>query len=153
MITLTIFNNIILEKSAGGKSEVDVDLYRYYEWTLCECEYGFYVDPVVTPQMPHCTPFPTRVNVTGLDGSFTDGTMGGRVRTGMDTKWYVTSGDPSSPRILAVNLEFKQLSLGNDSTVFVYAGDSRLDKRVARLSVETPETEINVTVLNKVKFI
>lgn len=49
----------------------------YYEWAFCVCEYGFYVDPGETPQQPHCTPFPVLINVTELQGQFTDGTSGG----------------------------------------------------------------------------
>lgn len=130
----------------------------YYEWSLCECEYGFYVNPTETAQPPHCTPFPTRVNVTGRVGSFSDGVMGGRVRTGMDTKWHLKANpaalvDPnatsaaSPPRVLAINLLVEELDLGNESTIFVYAGDSRLDRRVARLSgEETTQDTVSITV-------
>ena len=58
----------------------------YYEWTFCECEYGFYPDPIVTPQPPHCTPFPTDLFPEDLNGTFTDGDSGGRVRRGLDTQ-------------------------------------------------------------------
>jgi hypothetical protein len=116
----------------------------YYEWEFCVCEYGFYVDPDETPQQPHCTPFPVLLNVTDLQGQFTDGTSGGRVRRGMDTKWHITNS--TTARVLAIDMQFLDMVLTNDSIISVYAGESRLDPRVDVLPPFSSDT--NVTVLH-----
>jgi hypothetical protein len=107
----------------------------YYEWQFCACEYGFYPDPIVTPQAPHCTPFPTDLFPEALNGTFTDGDSGGRVRRGLDTQWHVNvDAQVDYSRVLAVTLQFADLQLTNDSTIFTYAGASILDTRVQAMS-------------------
>eukprot|EP00238_Polyblepharides_amylifera_P008541 CAMPEP_0196598512 /NCGR_PEP_ID=MMETSP1081-20130531/94362_1 /TAXON_ID=36882 /ORGANISM="Pyramimonas amylifera, Strain CCMP720" /LENGTH=2025 /DNA_ID=CAMNT_0041924217 /DNA_START=263 /DNA_END=6340 /DNA_ORIENTATION=- len=120
----------------------------YYEYQL-----GFYVDPIVTLQAPHCTPFPTLISIDGENGTFTDGDSGGRVRKGMDTKWHVKiPALPAGMDVKAVTLHFSNLVLNNDSTVFIYAGDTILDDRIKDLSsLDVPtlvDNSMLVTVLN-----
>eukprot|EP00854_Cymbomonas_tetramitiformis_P009255 gene9255-10964_t len=102
----------------------------YYQHTYCSCETGYYVDPALTPEPPHCTPFPDHVYLSASESAITDGSSSGRVRQGIDTQWHLSA--PAASR--AITIRFAQLSQLNDSVIQVYEGSGISGYRVASFS-------------------